>query len=126
MARDESTSKTYEWFLMEFCGLDRLIGIRILNIDIKKQEISYMLKIPNAPGEYFIVQSLKGIRIDTYVQSEQAAKLVVKDGFKENTVERNPARGAYENLNWEDLSGALTLKVLYLSLADYERLFPKA
>ena len=122
---DSDTTRSYKWFLMEFCGLSKTIEIKVTKVDLVEREISYMVRVPNAPGAVYKTQSLHGIFIGNSSSKEIYAKFIMASGFETSEVKRDHG-GTYPSLDWDELLSAIRLSEIYMTQADQDRLFPAA
>ncbi len=116
---------TYEEFLMKVCRLDCLIKIRVLEVNIRKNEIKFMVQFPNSPTEKLMVQSISGLMINnTHGNSPDTTGLFkVSSGYKAESIEYDVNK-LYE-VDWRKLYSVTSMDVLFVSELDYNRLFPK-
>ncbi len=109
-----------ESFVMEFCGLENPIEIRILEVSIPNLTIKYSVRIPNAPGEMVKEASLKGILISQTVTNHQAwGTFKVLRVLKDEPVD-------LKDIRWNLVYASIYLSSLVLSQDTYDRLFPSA
>lgn len=118
---------TYQDFLMKVCRLDSPIKIRIVEVNIRKDEIKFMVQIPNSPFEKLMVQSISGLKIvNTHVSSPDTTGMFrVNSSYKDTKIDYDVSK-SMERLDWRELYSVTIMDTLLVNEEDYNRLFPKA
>lgn len=112
------TQYTLYKFLMEFCGMERTTPIRVLEVNISEMTITFMVKIPNSTGEMIKKTSLKGLLISqTNSTGEAWGNFALSEDFSNKNVD-------LDNVDWQMIYEALTLKSVTINIKDYNILFP--
>ncbi len=116
---------TYEEFLMKVCRLDYPIKIRILEVNIRKNEIKFIVQFPNSPVEKLMTQSISGLMItNTHGNSSDPTGLFkVSSSYKAESIDYDVNKPG--EVNWRELYSVTSMDKLLVSEQDYNRYFPK-
>lgn len=117
---------TYEEFLMKVCRLDCPIKIRILEVNIRKNEIKFMVQFPNSPAEKLMTQSISSLMINNIHGNspEPTGLFKVISSHKTEPIEYDVNK--LSEVGWRELYSVTSMDELFVSGLDYNRLFPKA